>query len=651
MPEIISPEKTFAIVAGIEQYGAGIAELDGPAHDALRFIEWLREMKVPPQNIVAHIAPTPENAEDCRLRLESARLPKPNQRGGDYEAIRDSLLNAPARLDGDLLFLFWGGHGMYSYKENQQLLLVAGASQKDCRGFGAEDILKFLRVRQYGGQSYGSRIALIDACADEKPTGGRETILPLQDNVYQLGASAEDIRLASFQAAALGQEARQQDAGERRTGVFSNLALEWLAEEENRQLPPAVADLIEHLKIEFESKGISQQPVFLEVGDWDGNRKVVIDKLLSRERMRRLHAAHEALRLLNQTGLTTAELERFYETTLSDDARDHAAKDSDQMLAILPKVQPRDGIKVDREVEFIWRAATADANNPIEPLREWVNRQVEAQPLADLEKLLRDERLHAREKINHLLIDIPGGSLAKRNKIKYWFYAGNPEPETGQIENHEEADKVRQAISKLISEKKNQAAGKLWIEMYVPFDWLNHGIEQWECLSLLGDAPFLGEEHPIVLRWRERAQCAEATTNYGEWRRRAAKIRDKQYCPLAKTHWFESPEAKPRELMTWLTNNNYGSFVSFTFAPAIESIKGTLVGGAPFAFWRRTDFTDWPKFKTLLNAIAVRGQLDDLPHGIRQLRDESKRREDHHGSALTLLWDDPNRNPLGNMLG
>ncbi len=588
MLEIVSPEKTFAIVVGIEKY-RGIQDLDGPANDALRFLEWLRKLRVPPENIITHITPIASNESDCNHRLARTEVPDKNQRGASCTEIRQSLLEGPNQLDGDLLFFFWGGHGMYSYKEKQQLLFGAESRKGDYVGMGADEILDFLQQKQYGAGHYRRRITIIDACADEHHTNNLETRFPLQDSQYQRGTSISDIRFASIQSVALGQRAEQENIGMRRTGVFSNTLLEWLRQEKNWRLPPDLTDI------------------------------------------------------------TTFELKSFYEAALSDDTRDHPAEDKDHMLATLSEKLPREGIKVNREVEFVWRIATG---KQIATLCDWVKKQVLPQALADLKELLRRESLQSQERINYLLVDIPAGPLAKEKKITYWFFTDNPVPERGQIEYPETFEEVQLTILKLVSEKGNYPQGRLFVELYLPFEWLNHGVEEWECLLLSGDAPFLGETYPVVVRWRERAQCAEFRTNYGIWINRAAKIRDKNLCPHTKTHWFDSRDAKPREIMTWLLNNNYGAFVSFIFAPPRESIQGILVGGTPFAFWRRSDFTNgqgWENFKTRFEAMAICGQIDDLPHSIRQLRDESRREKEHHGTSLTLLWDDPNRNPLGDM--
>ncbi|MDX2043603.1 MAG: hypothetical protein SF097_20470 [Acidobacteriota bacterium] len=53
--------KTWAVVVGIERYGFN-SDLDGPASDACRFVNWLRErQKVPASQIKLFLSPLPKN--------------------------------------------------------------------------------------------------------------------------------------------------------------------------------------------------------------------------------------------------------------------------------------------------------------------------------------------------------------------------------------------------------------------------------------------------------------------------------------------------------------------------------------------------------------------------------------------------------------
>ena len=110
MFEPASPDKTLAIVVGIETYGPGLHALDGPANDALRFIEWLGALKVPPKNIITHIAPIPERAEDCRTRLALAHaLTKKGQRAAAIKQYKIVLRHEPRNRDAKRAIVLYDG--------------------------------------------------------------------------------------------------------------------------------------------------------------------------------------------------------------------------------------------------------------------------------------------------------------------------------------------------------------------------------------------------------------------------------------------------------------------------------------------------------------------------------------------------------------
>ena len=60
----MNPKKTGAIIVGIEKYEAGTNwNLNGPAHDACNFTNWLRDRQVPLENIHLFILSLSENRE------------------------------------------------------------------------------------------------------------------------------------------------------------------------------------------------------------------------------------------------------------------------------------------------------------------------------------------------------------------------------------------------------------------------------------------------------------------------------------------------------------------------------------------------------------------------------------------------------------
>jgi hypothetical protein len=93
--------------------------------------------------------------------------------------------------------------------------------------------------------------------------------------------------------------------------------------------------------------------------------------------------------------------------------------------------------------------------------------------------------------------------------------------------------------------------------------------------------------------------------------------------------------------------------VDFSFVPfdvqtrkAKSQLMAALVNGAAFAFWPRHCPADLDRFQELLRNAVQRNGLDDIPANVLLARQEALNDQDHPGCALTLFWDDPDRNPL-----
>src|SRR5260370_34282396 len=70
----MGPHSTFAIVVGVEEYALGKeANLPGPAHDALRFTQWLIESQVPAENIRVCVSPLQKLQFPVGVSVSAAR--------------------------------------------------------------------------------------------------------------------------------------------------------------------------------------------------------------------------------------------------------------------------------------------------------------------------------------------------------------------------------------------------------------------------------------------------------------------------------------------------------------------------------------------------------------------------------------------------
>lgn len=146
-PAPVDPRRTFALVVTVERYDdPTIADLPGLVESADRFVRWLRERGVPEENVI--------------------RL------GGDRPAtsgVLDRVLadDVPG-LSGDLLWLFWAGHGAID-REGRRRLLTADANLRHLRSVALDDLLRLYRSTYLA--HFDAQLAVVDACQTDVPVG------------------------------------------------------------------------------------------------------------------------------------------------------------------------------------------------------------------------------------------------------------------------------------------------------------------------------------------------------------------------------------------------------------------------------------------------------------------------------------------------
>src|SRR4051812_8637117 len=101
------PAQTQVIAVGISSYEIGPTwDLRRAAEHALNFAEWCRGAGVPASNV--HLFLDARQRAALRPRLANAGVvAEPATSGAIYPFFKDTL----PRLDGDVLLLFWSGHG------------------------------------------------------------------------------------------------------------------------------------------------------------------------------------------------------------------------------------------------------------------------------------------------------------------------------------------------------------------------------------------------------------------------------------------------------------------------------------------------------------------------------------------------------------
>ena len=119
---MISPQRVYAVVVGIERYEAGDGwDLDGPAGSALRIIRWLRGHDVPARNITPLLSPLGTNRTTAIKAMSELEFEPGQLLPATVDQIRSVITEKLPQMDGDVLILFWSGHGVLDSRKERRL--------------------------------------------------------------------------------------------------------------------------------------------------------------------------------------------------------------------------------------------------------------------------------------------------------------------------------------------------------------------------------------------------------------------------------------------------------------------------------------------------------------------------------------------------
>lgn len=251
---VASPSRTYAFLAGVEKYKAAW-NLNGPVRDVLDCHSWLRFHGVPAEQITVVASPLDEN----RALLDAAKLA---YIPATSIQVKDALNELHAK-NGELLFLFWAGHGMVH--EKQRRLFLADATDDDKRNLDFDALRDSLASIYF--QGFLRQIIIADVCANY----GRFAFT-LPGEKLPVGDAGRPEQFVFF-AARSGEVAK--NLGEEKRGLFSRELLKQLREQADTNWPPDMLKVAQRVQVEFaalRAHGCTHQtPIYEWSRGWDGS--------------------------------------------------------------------------------------------------------------------------------------------------------------------------------------------------------------------------------------------------------------------------------------------------------------------------------------------------------------------------------------------
>ncbi len=247
-------ENTYAVVVGIESYQMA-PKLDGAAWNALNFAIWLKNNRVPPQNISLFLDELNDNKEKDLSDKSQFTIKEANALN-IYQEFYQRLV----KKNGSLLYIYWAGHGYTVNVDIYKLLYPEG------NAFNLTSLLKHLKTKKFAG--FSKQIIVIDACSVHQKSVISDSKAPYEVDEYsrETITGLEQVVLLATKAGGTA----KYDKGK---GLFTKVLLEELEIPTKILLPEEMKDIKENLpkRLEKEDNKIHQIPICLWFQDKEGN--------------------------------------------------------------------------------------------------------------------------------------------------------------------------------------------------------------------------------------------------------------------------------------------------------------------------------------------------------------------------------------------
>ena len=631
----------MAVVVGIEHYEAGERwRLDGPALDACRFAQWLSRRGVPADRITVLVSPLPENTEDIAQKLRGYRLLP-----ADHANIRNIFTQYLPSKTSELLFIYWGGHGIIEQEDRR--LIYADATELDKKNMNFSSLLRTMRSETYKG--HPRQFCLIDACMNLVTQLGWEYSMP--DERFATGLPEPKRDQKTLIAASPGERAVNLDALQ--TGLFSHI--------------------------------IQDQLNALPADNWPLDMDLLRDEVTER------------FQCLRDNGHTHQFPDSVWYLSRSDEAalifasnssrkRGDAAAVGAQLLTFVEYrklITILNGARAPKRLRVLYREATRDVESLGPPRRpddlistiDALRRPLSALPLfrfliffaADSNAVTQDRMWKWIVKtapswdvdINELhtlkmelgrcfiLIKLEPDLLGDGMLMTAWRYIGKEGRKCLARDAPIGFEGLSIEVSRLLQEVDPERDPVMpIIEFLVPLSMMEDKFD--ELIARINDREWnIGTTFPVVVRSLDRPTDDEARKSWREsWDDSLPAVGLTTRMPSAGSNtptWRApfDPAALQARVCTAIA---YARSWTIDKDPVLQA---SLAAGIPVALWHRPS-SDRHRHRDALEEILRSRALQNLPDVVLSQRSSAKHADaaqDHAGRDLVLLWDDPYRVP------
>jgi hypothetical protein len=626
----LDPERVFAFVVGIESYQVDPRwSLPGPARDAVRFASWLTgSAGVPQANVHLLLSPLNKSTETGP--------------SATFENVQRTLFEELPKCDGDLLWIYWAGHG-YLDARHQLLLPCTDATSTLTRHLNLQAALRWWRSRNIPGGRFRRVVAVGDTCRIEATRAKNLRFGILEPAAGDLTPERQQFVLY---AARPGEAAKNQP--EEQAGQFTDTLLKRLDGKTVDESVQGLVDIARSVQADFRIMRTNgeawQNPQFVINEGWDGSTLFgdhwgdattgtvpeaagapVLDQdawselgQLLRDRPLPAHS-YEAYRwAFEVTGCAVPPGDALPSAHLLDIVRDLDSRQgrSRNLPLTLPFVRHLAARALIGEADW---SAEADA---------WVDRtrqRLGAAPVPTPPDTVESPALHVR-----LTLDDNN-----RYWTRMWRYQRGFE-NVWESRQPLELEAVRAALVQQLGARPAGAPTR--IEFHVPYDLLDEPFESWH-IPWRGDRTTeLGLYYEVLLRCPDEREGPARAPWYRKW-------------AWLKAQGGQHPQAV-RDVCDSDVSGNLGASLQQTEPPVCvlaevsdaligEALDAVLDGGVPIAIWRRPAACQEGAAEPIRTAlVAVEpAALDVQELPARLLRARIAQR------PLALMWDDPGRVP------